>query len=844
MSFRVKTSKKLQPISHPFLGFGITLLFFLMIFILKGVFPFGDRSFMFMDMYHQYVPFMQELWNKLHDGGEVFYSYQLGLGSDFLALYIYYLASPLHLLAFLIPEAYVIEFATYMCVLKLCLCTFTATYYLQEHFKAKGYEKIIFALLYSTCGFMCAFNWNIMWLDACLMLPLIMLGLERLVKEGKCALYCISLAATIYLNYYISIMICIFLVIYFIVLTLQDGISIKKVWRFGLFSLLAGGIAAVLLVPEACAILQTDFGSSTFPKEIKTYFTIFDVLSRHCVDITAERGLNHWPNIYTGAMTFLLIPMYLCNKEISLKKRFTMFAVLGFFLLSFSTNVLDFLWHGFNYPDSLPARQSFIYCFLVLVMCYEAYLHMEVLEQKVLIGSYVGSMIFLILCEKLVEDERYTRDQMLLTVLFVTLYAIIFYVFKYHKVTAIRKWLVVLLTLVVLVETGINTYDTSTGTTSRDAYVENQSDYRTLYERVKEQLGEDTFFRMEKMTKKTKNDGILGGYPSASIFSSTMNSKVSDLYERLGLRYSKVFYSFDGATPFTAALLNVNYMFKTEKDNGNEKSRALDSTIGGESNEILQYVDRSGNISLYEFTYHLPFGYVLPYEFTLPTGGYGISLQNKMVHNLGIEDDLFIRVDTTSTQSEVTLNAKKKGIYYVVLGTTGIKKMKASGDIERDYVDLKKKSVMYVGSLAKGETVVFTNAGDDTGKSITLDAYYLDVEVLAQVFEVLNRQHLEDVTYDHTHIQGHLSLAEPGRLVLSIPYEEGWKVTVNGVETEPKMLGACLTALDLEAGEYDIAMEFIPKGFKEGILLSGISILVFAGIMLLGRRKNKKCEKK
>lgn len=836
MNLRAISFKKLQKIAHPLLGFGLALGFFLVIFIIKSVFPFGDRSFMFMDMYHQYVPFMQELWEKLQGEEQVFYSYQLGLGSDFLALYIYYLACPLHFLVALLPKEYVIEFTTYMCVFKLCACTFTATYYFQEHFKAKGYEKIWFGLLYSTCGFMCAFNWNIMWLDACVMFPLVLLGLEKMLKEGKCALYCISLAATIYLNYYIAIMICIFMVIYFVVLTLLDGLSWRKIWQFALFSLLAGGMASVLLIPEVCAILQTDFGSATFPKEFKSYFTIFDVLSRHCVDVTCERGLNHWPNIYTGALTFLMIPMYLCNKEIPLKKRFAMFAVLGFFLLSFSTNVLEFLWHGMNYPDSLPARQSFIYCFLVLVMCYEAYLHMEVTDRKILIGSYVGSVVFLILCEKLVEDERYTRDQMLLTLLFVTLYAVILYVYKYHKVTLIRRCLSIVLTLVIVVETGINTYDVSTGTTSRDAYLENQSDYQVLYERTREKLGEETFFRMEKITKKTKNDGILGGYPSASIFSSTMNSKVSDLYEKLGMRYSKVFYSFDGATPLTAALLNVNYLFKTEIETLDEKGD-LNAVIGGEENEILKLVDRSGNISLYEFAYHLPFGYVLPYECALPTGGYALSMQNKLVHSLGIVDDLFVRVDTKSSQDNVTLNARSKGIYYMVMGSTGFKKIDADGAYERNYVDLKKKSVLYVGSLAKGESVVFTNAGDDTGKSFNLDAYYLDLEVLEEVFEVLNQNQLENVIFDETHIQGNLSLSEPGRLVLSIPYEEGWTVKVNGEKVIPKQFGGCLIALDLESGDYDISMEFAPKGLKEGVLVSVVSVILFVGIMLLMKRK-------
>ena len=63
-----------------------------------------------------------------------------------------------------------------------------------------------------------AYNWNVMWLDCIFLFPLIALGLEKLVSEGKFKLYVISLGLCILSNYYISIMVCIFLVLYFLLL--------------------------------------------------------------------------------------------------------------------------------------------------------------------------------------------------------------------------------------------------------------------------------------------------------------------------------------------------------------------------------------------------------------------------------------------------------------------------------------------------------------------------------------------------------------------------------------------------------------------------------------------------
>ena len=50
------------------LSFAIPFLIMLAIFIINGIFPFGDESFMHSDMYHQYVPFLSEMLSKIRSG--------------------------------------------------------------------------------------------------------------------------------------------------------------------------------------------------------------------------------------------------------------------------------------------------------------------------------------------------------------------------------------------------------------------------------------------------------------------------------------------------------------------------------------------------------------------------------------------------------------------------------------------------------------------------------------------------------------------------------------------------------------------------------------------------------
>ena len=88
---------------------GLTYLtaFFLPAFLLltvwacNGVQPFGTRMILAHDQWHQYYPFFVSFRERLLSGHSLFYSWDTGMGTNFLALYGYYLASPLNWLALL-----------------------------------------------------------------------------------------------------------------------------------------------------------------------------------------------------------------------------------------------------------------------------------------------------------------------------------------------------------------------------------------------------------------------------------------------------------------------------------------------------------------------------------------------------------------------------------------------------------------------------------------------------------------------------------------------------------------------------------------------------------------------
>lgn len=812
-----------------FLSFLIPSAIMLLLFMVKRIYPFGDRSFLFADLYHQYMPFFSELLHKVRGGENLSFSFNVGIGSNFLALFVYYLASPLHIFSLLVPERHLIEFISYLIVLKVGFAGLTSYLYLWKHGSAQGkggmdapFGTLFFSCFYALSGFMAAYNYNIMWVDCVVLLPLVVLGLEMLVREGRWGLYCVSLALCIFTNYYISIMVCLFLVLYFLTLLATEGNFLRSVKLFVLFSLLAGGMAAVLLVPEVCAILQTDFGDMNFPKKVESYFSVLDMLARHCVCVYTERGLDHWPNIYCGSAALMLIPMYVMNQSIPLREKFCRLGLAGFMLLGFSTNILNFIWHGLNYPDSLPARQSFIYILLVLTMCHDAFRRMCETDKRQIFNGYLFAVGFLLFCEKFVDHEDFELGVKLLTLLFVTVYALFCHLYWTRRDAGVRRVVAIGALIVVVLECTVNTYVTSVGTVSRSAYLGQQEDYKALYDMTAER--EEGFYRLEKFSRKTKNDGTLTGYPTASVFSSTLNSQVMDMYKRLGMRHSKVYYCFDGATALVSAMLNVNYMFG-ESENYENGLYALEG--------------HNGDIYLYRNRATLPFGYVAPTGFDLPENeNKGISLQNQMVRDMGVEGLLFIQEESVQAGDDVEFTAAEGGYYYAMLTASGTNKVDYIGGStqEERFNDLKNGSILYLGYLEKDQSITLTNGNEeDETPKIFANVYRMDEEVLARTLERLSAQHMEEVSRESDYISGRITMREAGRLICSVPYEEGWKVLVNGEERKGVLFGGCLMAFDLEPGEYAFEMTYVPKGAGAGIWISAASLFCFGAAAALSK---------
>lgn len=828
-----KTEQKLKKLPYV-LAFVIPLAVMSFLCIKRGIYPFGENCFLHIDMYHQYAPFFMEFLNKLKAQESLMYSWNLGIGSDFVATYAYYLASPFNWLLIFCPQEHVIEFMTILVILKIAGSGLTFAIYLGKHFKTDSYLITLVSLFYALSAFMAAYSWNIMWLDCIMLAPLIILALERLVYEKKCYLYCALLALAIVSNFYISIMICIFLVCYFFVMQFEltqnvafraNRMEERKRYRkevfwyrirnmadFFFYSLLAGALGAVLLIPEAIALGYSGSGGIAFPQNMEWYFSVMDELARHCMGISVYTGRDHLPNLYCGAAVLLLFVLYLLNQNISWKKKAVRFLAIVFFLVSFANNWLDFIWHGLHFPDSLPGRQAFLYIFVLLVLCFQTLKNYSGNRLWHIVLAVVLSGVFLVLCMVFTNENSISRNAVFLTAVLLFAYTLLLLMARY-KEGFDKRYLYGLAFFLCISEVTLNMDLTGVSTTSRTEYTKNLEAYQEL---TAEENG--GFYRTEKWERMTKNESCLSGYASASLFSSLMNYSVGTFYRELGMEGGKNFYCYNGATPLLSSMLSVKYML-------------LNSPA--EESPLRKLAGEKNGIYLYENNYVLPLGFMVPADLEENWNfrdGTAVYAQNALARALGADGDLLTSLMIQQDEQGEVIYVPENAYIYAAYSNNAANKIEADiGGKKRTFV---KCSHMYLLDLGWCEAGTKIRLSSPEVQSLGLQAYQLNLDSLNQAYQTLREQEFVVDSFSDTKVTGHITVTKPGKLAFSIPCEDGWTLLVDGKETEKQTFLDGLIAISLSEGEHKIELSYVTPGFQEGAVISGVAFLLFLLIII------------
>ncbi len=172
-----------KPKSWLWLAFALPVACILVLMMIAGCVPFGNKSMLYSDCYHQYFPFFKAFRQALLNGDGLLWTWSVGMGLDYLGLISYYLASPFYLLSVFVPEGGLLAYFSLLLPIRLGLASLFFALFLYKLFGEDSPVTALFGCFYGMCAWALGYQWNVMWLDTFLLLPLVMLGEISLLRD-------------------------------------------------------------------------------------------------------------------------------------------------------------------------------------------------------------------------------------------------------------------------------------------------------------------------------------------------------------------------------------------------------------------------------------------------------------------------------------------------------------------------------------------------------------------------------------------------------------------------------------------------------------------------------------
>ncbi len=812
------------------MGTAIPFLLYFIIYLFAGVFPFGDKIILDADSFHQYLPFLTEFRRKLVSGSPLFYSFSGGLGYDFWATIAYYAASPLNLLLVLIPEAHVCDFMTWMIVLKASICGGIFAWYLHNQNSDTPYFAVALGTVYAFSGYIVSYKYNLMWLDSIAVVPLVMYGLEKLVREKHVACYLLSLFYAIWCNYYIGYMICIFSCLYLVFLFMTEvNLDRKNIpARFAIFavsSLAAGGMASIFLVPAFLALQKSTAMVTGESAGFGFLNNIFSMLRAHYMESDSFRTSYNDGDVhlYCGLFVLLLVPLFFSDSRIRKKVRISYAVFLGFLLLSFTFRPFNFAWHGFHNQTALPNRFSFLYIILILKMCYLVLPGLKEIENTrlnwIILGVFGISVFFAVW-------DIAARNSF--KVSFLSFGCLAFYtvlLYEFRSTPKKEKQLSLILCVLLILEAGgFGAIDVSLNGEGwkRSTYVAWQKDYRDLLQ------GQDTdgFFRSDVDTEITNFITFTGGQ-GISLFNSTMQDNVNRFLGGMNFPIDLNMVNNLGGTKLANDFLGVRYLVSEYTDSETWNGFKKVSSINGKT--------------LYHNPEALSLGFMVPGEILSWRLGseLGMGGQNDLARILCGKENLYSLQKVFEGKSGIpqTFIVPEETAIYVVVDDIPYTETWNTSEHTSTY-ELRVYNLFLPAEAFEEEQLAFLTVTTPGRKAYTGCVYSCREEDYRVVSATLSREQLENVSVSGNQVSGSISASEDGILLLTIPYNRGWQITVDGSPAEYQEVAGALIGIPVKSGFHHLEMMYIPQGFSIGCLIS-VAALLLSLALLFYERRNK-----
>ena len=821
--------KNLKKYLPEILTFIVPILIMLISCIVNKTYPFGKEILPKYDGYYQYAGFTSYYKNVLLGNESLFYSFKGLLGYNFYATSIYYMFNPTNLLCIFSTSENILEYYTFIILLRIGLSGFTMCKYLKYKFKNQSNLRyIIFSISYALMAYNVCYFFNYMYFDTVVLFPIVVLGLDKLIYERKNRLYIISLTLSIISNFYIGYMVCIFSLLYFIYNIVIYKLDKNIIKDFIISSLLSGFMCMIIIIPEASELLKGKalLYTSSKTEYFKFNMNFLNIFYKFLPGSTSNYDLKYgMVNIYVSLFVIILVIKYFFNKKISKKERIATLIFILFFLFSISFNLLDFAWQLFQKPIWYPNRYIFTFSFFLITIAMKEITNItyktNIKENLIIIISFILLTLYSIISLKIHNDNLKIISYILGIIL------ILQYTFFLNNKNA--KYLLVMLFFIEVTTNAIFTLKIMGKTTTMTQYKTNEEINEKAVKHIKEIENKDNnFYRMELSTSTVHNSPSLLNYNGINHFNSVKNAKTLNFLNKFNYQViDDTSVEFNNYNPYLTSLLGIKY-------------------INGSKDEMYYENVYNENPYMYLNKDALSLGYMIyNKEFKESNSSYQ-NTENLINSMLNTDIKRYKVIDNFNGEdTEIKEIDNKK----YVISKTSIKiemEDKASNSMflipSRNISFVANYSIFINDEEIKDAVIkqspIFINKGD-TYKIIiksnlsktelnSLKWYQIDYDKYIETINELKKNEFNITKYNKDdHIEGNIDVNnDKNVLLLTIPYDKGWNIYVDDNKVNYDICFDSFICLDLDKGKHNIKMNYVPSGFIVGLIISSLAFIV------------------
>lgn len=828
------------------------------VLIIQKATPFGSASFLYADAYDQYYSMFHEMLDWIKSPDHSMFLWSRGMGVDIYTNFLYYNISIFNIIPLIMGEAELEVSMTFVIIAKMAFMSlFTYIFFMKTRrfhsekpgFVFRGFLSLAAALAFSLCNFVLAYNNNLMWLDALIMLPLLALAIERLADKGKWGMFMVCLSLTMLCNFYFSIYICLFCFLYFIMLDYGKTKGfIQSFIVFARTAVISACLMGVVLVPAFMAIMNRgNYDYSVSIEAIPKFGNLISFINSFfpMTPVDGLGGSMYTYNYYCGGVAVLLLCFFFADQRLG--KWYRVKYALVCLVLAVATNVkpLSYILHGFSYPHGMGNRFAFILVFFLITASFEFLscdTNPQLLRTVVSGGLYLA---VLVVCMLLSPEKR---SAVMLVIVAFFLFLAVCYARKSIKPTTFRIWTVSFWALEIIANALIVAPEKVNS--EQFTKVINYDFYKDFYESLQLNPGE------RKTSLNSRN------YVCASDtnwYSSLLNGNMVDSFQSLGLsNYEVAEVTYRGTTPFTALLYNVRYVLSNETgmNGGYHKVYETDGT----------------DLMLYEADNNAGMGFMVSDKVLEWKGNKSVDKnQNELWHlMLDTDEDIFVDPPATLLSRvpflmDVVSNTKNTVNYICPTLMNG--NLTLSYKINRDFdmyfwsedgschvvtvyegstpiaasIYTDTANIVSVGDVYKGETINVTmESGAANGKKgiIKYKLMAFDNEVFSEGLSKLLDEKYEVSEIKGNTMKGSVNALADGVLYLSVPYSDGYSVFVDGRKDSLHKIGTGLSGVKLSAGQHEVVLSYRTPGLFAGLMLSLAGVLALVVTLILNRFLN------